>query len=287
MSDNKENSQQSRQYEVALACFTAAYELQAQQRRVNSNSLLEHLGKGSLSTTAKYARIWHGLQSGKDLEIPKDVRQAYETAIEGAGSTVSSPTDPAPPQYVEFVERLAHLWVQQLMQEGWLVTQRLTDQAIEAICLDADQRISGAEDGQNEAEKASAMAISKQQEQHDQLEALRDKNVQLQQKLDRLQGRLVELDSQRQEWTDKNTALEQTTRKQLVKLTEVEAQWKGAQHQVKALTEKVDMLETLLHKQSENIAKLTGEARAAEAQVTQLEKFIAKQQCADMAATQS
>lgn len=221
--DKKEESiLQSRQYEAALACFTAAFQLQAQQQRVNSNSILEYLGKGSLSTTAKYARIWHELVTRKSPEIAPQVQRAYEAALRGSDSADAPPRDTAPPLYIDFVERVTRQLAESLTKEAWPLTQMLVDQEIEVICQDADHRITDALAAKDQAEKTRDESVAKYKEHEAEREALRTQNTLLQQEASRLEGHLEELKVQRQEWDKKNDGLEQTVSEQsaqLIRLT--------------------------------------------------------------------
>jgi len=276
VNNKQENSHHNRQYEAALACFTAAFVLQAQKQQVNSTTLLEHLGKGSLSTTSKYARLWHRLMAGDTEDVPPGVLKAYETAREGSNTTDTALYDPAPPLYTEFVEQVTQQVARQLTETGWSVTQKLIDQQIETICLDADQQVAVAEVAKKDAETALKESASDRGTLQSQLETVSGENTKLLRDLGKLQGRLDELQVQKQEWRDKSNSLEKVSMEQLVKLTALEIKLENVQQQVQRINQKNVNLEAKLHEQSSTIATLTGQARAAEAQVVALERLITK-----------
>lgn len=274
MNNKQENSHHNRQYEAALACFNAAFELQAQKQRINSTTILQHLGKGSLSTTGKYARLWRRLTAGETPEAPPEVVKAYEAARQKADNTEQAPHDPAPPRYVEYVEHIAQQIATQIIEGGWSVTQKLIDQQIETICLDADQQVAVAAVAKKNAETALKETASERTTLQSQLETVSGENIELLRDLGKLQGRLDELEVQKQEWKDKSNSLEKVSIEQLIKLTALETKMESAQHQVQRINKKNEELEAKLNEQSSTIATLTGQARAAEARVAQLEQDI-------------
>lgn len=272
MNNKQENSHQNRQYEAALACFTAAFALQEQNQQVNSTTLLEHLGKGSLSTTSKYARLWHKLMAGETHGIPQRVLKAYEAAREGSDTTDTAPHEPAPTLYTEFVEQVTQQVAKKIIEGGWLVTQKLIDQEIEAICLDAEQQVAVTERARKDAATALKELESERTTLQSRLVTVSGENTKLLRDLGKLQGRLDELEVQKQEWRDKSDSLEKVSIEQLIKLTALETKLDNAQQQVQRVTQTNDNLEAKLHEQSDTIAALTGQVRAAEVKAAQLEK---------------
>ena len=273
MNTKQENSHHNRQYEAALACFNAAFELQAQEQRINSTTILQHLGKGSLSTTGKYARLWRSLTAGETPEAPPEVIKAYEAARQDADTTEQTPYDPAPPLYVEYVENIAQQITKQIIEGGWSVTQKLIDQEIEAVCLDADQQVAIAEVAKKDAETALKESASERTTLQSQLETVSSENTKLLRDLGKLQGRLDELEVQKQEWREKSDSLKKVSMEQLIKLTALETKLENAQQQVQQVNKKNENLEAKLHEQSGTIAALTGQARAAEAKSKHLEEI--------------
>ncbi|MEO0684952.1 MAG: hypothetical protein AAFY76_07880, partial [Cyanobacteria bacterium J06649_11] len=181
-----------------------------------------------------------------------------------------APYDPAPPLYVEYVENIT----QQIIKEGWLVTQKLIDQEIEAVCLDTDQQVAIAEVAKKDAETVLKESASERTTLQSQLETVSGENTKLLRDLGKLQGRIDELEVQKQEWKDKSDSLEKISMEQLIKLTALETKLDNAQQQVQQVNKKNENLEAKLHEQSGTIAALTGQARAAEARVVSLESLI-------------
>lgn len=263
MDEKEESIRQSRQYEAALACFSAAFQLQAQQQRVNSNSILEYLGKGSLSTTAKYARIWHELLDGKSPEVVSEVQRAYKAALRESDFTDISPCDPAQPIYIELVERVVQELKESLVSEGWSLTQRLVDQEIETICQDADRRITEALAAKEEAESDKDVAIAAYEDQEAGRETLLKRNASLQQEVSKLEGRLKGLEIQRCEWTKKSDSLGETVNEQSIQLVRITEQKLNLEKKVVDLLkqfkideQKILKLQELLEKSKTRVVEL-------------------------------
>jgi chromosome segregation ATPase len=268
------------------------------------------VGRGSHSTTKKYADLWKALEAGGSPDLSPDVESAYEAVK--AGSEDPAAFTPPPPE--ELKDLLNQLW-------------EMTQEWIAAGCREAEEmcgdELAEMEDNLTVANAARDKAKAELAKHEAERVKLATQNSELQQLISKLTGQMEALGAQLHDLSDKNATLEQTINdqsNQIVRLTmevqiaeerlteskrrEGEAQEKvvatqgqlenlrQAKEQLqerlarmeeaeKSLTSqlerertRVEALDGKVYEQAGTIAALTGEAKAAEERVKASEETV-------------
>jgi predicted nucleic acid-binding Zn-ribbon protein len=301
---------QSLEYQAAYACFQAAATLERDGRLVNGPRIRAIVGRGSHSTTKKYADLWKALEAGGSPDLSPDVEAAYEAVK--AGSEDPAVFTPPPPE--ELKDLLNQLW--EMTQEWIAAGCRETEEMCGDELAEMEDKVTVA----NAARDKAKAELAKHEAERVKLAT---QNTELQQLISKLTGQLEALEAQLHALTDKNATLEQTINdqsNQIVRLTmevqiaeerlteskrrEGEAQEKvvatqgqlenlrQAKEQLqerlarmeeaeKSLTSqlerertRVEALDGKVYEQTGTIAALTGEAKAAEERVKASEETV-------------
>jgi chromosome segregation ATPase len=303
-------SPQSLEYQAAYACFQAAVTLKRDGRLVNGPRIRALVGRGSHSTTKKYADIWKALEAGGSPDLSPDVEAAYEAVK--AGSEDPAAFTPPPPE--ELKDLLNQLWE---MTQEWIATGcRKTEEMCGDELAEMEDKVTVANAARDKAKAELAKHESERVK-------LATQNSELKQLTSKLTGQMEALEAKLNDLTDKNATLEQTINEQsnqIVRLTmeaqitqerlteskrregEAHERVKTTQEQLENLREakeqiqervarmeeteksltsqlerertRVEALDGKVYEQARVIAALTGEAKAAEERAKASEETV-------------
>jgi len=280
-----QESPQSLEYQAAYACFQAAAALERDGKLVNGPRIRAIVGRGSHSTTKKYADLWKALEGNQNPEVSPDVEAAYEAVKAGS----DEPATFTPPPPAELQDLLHQVWE---MAQGWIATEcreaheeageELAEMADQVAVAEAARDKATAELTKHEAERAKLAIHTSEQ----------------QQLISKLTGQMEALEAQLYDLTDKNATLEQTVNdqsRQIVRLTmegqmaeerlteskrresEVQEKLMTTQGLLESLREVKEQIQERLARMEETEKSLTSQLGRERARVETLEGKVGEQ----------
>ncbi|MEM9803757.1 MAG: hypothetical protein AAF959_00630 [Cyanobacteria bacterium P01_D01_bin.56] len=248
------------EYETALACFQAAAELFKQGQVVNGPRIKAIVGRGSHSTTKKYADLWKMLENGEDAEISGDARAAYDAVKDGN----ENKTTFALPPPDELKDLVCHIW--ELVQ-SWIATE----------CRETWQE-AGDQLEAMQAHVINAQALrDKAKAELAQYESARTKlvaqNHGLQQSISKLSGQLEVVESQRKKLTEQNAVLGQTVSEQSNQLVRFTVEVEKYQEQLAESKQREQKLRKKIISAEQALENMRGTKEKLREQVVKLEQI--------------